>query len=1308
MSSSFSCPLSSAQAGIWYAQQMSGSLTTYTTAQCVRLTGHVDVARLRDSICRMISEAPSLTARVELTREGLRQSWVPDHVPCVERVDLQQEIDPAAAAQRWKDAVLARGIDPTTGVLYRFALLEVSAERVDWFMAIHHLAADAYAYSLLQRRACELYCAALSGQPSPEAWFAPVTSMVDEEMVYQDSTAFTVDRAYWTERFSDDPDPVSLTDSTAMAAARSLRREIRLDSAVIDVLTRWSHERRLHPAEAFVAAVGAYVSRFTRLRDITLGFPMMGRMQGASLRVPTTQVNVLPLRLPLGPEHTPTQWAERARGELSGLRRHQRYRHEALQRDLERRPGARSLFGPQVNVMPFSSPDWPDCDASIDHLVAGPEHDISFYLHWDGIAGQAKLAVEANPNRYTTVTLRRHLKRLLAWVDTFCCHPETPLFTLPLLLSEERAELSRWNTTEHPVETTDLATLFERQARLTPESIALVDDAGACDYRMLNEQANQLAHWLTASGVQPGDIVGIAVPRSIYLEVALLATQKLGAAFMPLSSDYPVARLAYMIEQARPSLIISVTSERSLLPDTDVTVIMLDSDEGQETLTRMQLDNPDASVREPTALSYVLFTSGSTGKPKGVMIEHQAIVNRLLWMQATYPLDATDRVLQKTPAGFDVSVWEFFWPLLAGATLVMARPGGHKDPWYLAETIQSRKITTLHFVPSMLQAFLDQAPVADCTTLRRVFCSGEALMTSSQVQLHEALPQVELHNLYGPTEAAIDVSSWQCDRDDQRASLPIGRPIWNTTLHVLDEQRAQVPIGATGELYIGGMNLARGYLYREDLTLARFITHPLGGEGGRLYATGDLARWNDEGAIEYLGRLDGQVKLRGQRIELDEISAALNRVEGVQQSAVTVVTSHGDPVLVGYVVPEPHADLALQSLRGSLALELPSYMVPQHFCILTALPLTDNGKLDRRALPMPTFSGAEHYRAPRTEEERLLCELFAEVLDCEKVGIDDNFFDLGGHSLTAVSLSGLMRERMGRDISIATLFEAPTVAGLCTLSAASEQDGLSVVLTLSNKPTGTPLFLCHPAGGLGWCYTALARSLTTFGPIHALQARGLADASEVLPATMESMARDYMAELKYHQPEGPYYLAGWSVGGMLAHTLACQLQADGEDVHMLAMLDAYPGDQWRHLAPPGEQDALTALLRIAGMPLPEAGVGRNEVIAMLRQEGHALGSLSARVLDAMVDVVINNSRLVRDSTHHVFEGDVLFFTAAAPRDEAWLDRRGWQPYVTGELVNLSLPCDHPGMISDPVSRRIAREMERWKARRGADVELAHT
>ncbi|WP_143265085.1 non-ribosomal peptide synthetase, partial [Amycolatopsis lexingtonensis] len=588
---------------------------------------------------------------------------------------------------------------------------------------------------------------------------------------------------------------------------------------------------------------------------------------------------------------------------------------------------------------------------------------------------------------------------------------------------DARQLLAAWNdtTTDVPEAGRTLTRLLAEQAARTPDATALVFEGESLTYRELHERAGRLANLLVERGVGPGVLTGVCADRSLELVIALLGVLKAGGAYVPLDPDYPADRLAYMVADSAAPVVLTQTHHEDLF---DAETILLDA---------VDLTAYPATAPEPATstkdLAYAIYTSGSTGRPKGVLVPHEGIVNRLAWTQAEYGLTAGDRVLQKTPSSFDVSVWEFFWPLLTGATLVVARPGGHRDPAYLAGLIRAERITTVHFVPSMLQAFLLDPAAATCTGLRRVLCSGEALPAELQARFFATLPGVELHNLYGPTEASVDVTYWACDPG--QPSVPIGRPVWNTRTYVLDARLEPVAPGEAGELYLAGIQLARGYHGRPGLTSERFVASPFE-PGERLYRTGDLARWDETGALHYLGRTDHQVKIRGLRVELGEIEAVLDRQPGVGGSCVLAREDRaGDQRLVGYLVPDGTPDLG--TLRAALAENLPEYMVPAAFVVLDELPLTPSGKLDRKALPAPDWAAARTGRAPRTPREAALCNLFSEILGVDGVGIDDGFLTLGGHSLLAAKLVSGIRATLGLEAAIGDVFRAPTPAGLAEL-----------------------------------------------------------------------------------------------------------------------------------------------------------------------------------------------------------------------------------------------------------------------------------
>ncbi len=600
--------------------------------------------------------------------------------------------------------------------------------------------------------------------------------------------------------------------------------------------------------------------------------------------------------------------------------------------------------------------------------------------------------------------------------------------------------LEDFNATVHLFPQATLADLFEAQVARTPDAVALIFENDSLSYAQLNDRINRLAHYLIQLGAGPERLVGIALERSVEMVVAMYATIKSGAAYLPLDPEYPAARLEGMIADAAPVAVLTNQAFADKLAAAKTLICRLDSSDIQNALGRQPARNPHDGDRRCPLLrqnpAYAIYTSGSTGTPKGTIITHEAIVNRLAWMQSQYKLQADDRILQKTPFTFDVSVWEFFWPLLQGATLVVAKPQGHRDPSYLARIMESQRITTAHFVPSMLQAFLQEPAAEQCSTLKRVICSGEALPTELQAGFYRVF-HIPLHNLYGPTEATVDVTFWKCDRDSAAESVPIGRPIWNTRLYVLDSNLQLMPPGIQGELYIAGIGLARGYLNRADLTAERFVADPFGLPGTRMYRTGDVARWRHDGALEFLGRADQQVKIRGLRIELGEIEAALTAHPQVRRAAVIARDEgHGGTQLVAYVVPRQNT-IEEESLRYGLGEKLPDYMVPSAFVVMDALPLTVSGKLDRRALPAPKTQ-VKSYRAPRTPQEEIVCRIFAEVLSLEKVGVEDHFFHLGGDSILSIQVVSRARSA-GLELSPRDVFQHPTVEALAAVATMTIQ-----------------------------------------------------------------------------------------------------------------------------------------------------------------------------------------------------------------------------------------------------------------------------
>ncbi|MEU8538189.1 non-ribosomal peptide synthetase, partial [Streptomyces parvulus] len=873
--------------------------------------------------------------------------------------------------------------------------------------------------------------------------------------------------------------------------------------------------------------------------------------------------------------------------------------------------------------------------------------------------------------------------RMVRVVEAAAADPDQRLGQVEILSARERRQvLADWNDTGAEVADATLPALFQAQAALTPRRPAVLASDTDLTYGELNERANRLAHHLIARGAGPERFVALALPRTAQTMVALLAVLKAGAAYLPLDPAYPADRIAYLLRDADPALVLTVEETEGMFPaDSRTPRLVLDSPEVVAALaSRPGTDPTDrdriSPLRSPHP-AYIIYTSGSTGRPKGVVVTHDNVANLVAWARDEFGERALAHVVFTTSLNFDVSVFEMFGPLLTGGRIEVLR-----DLLALGDRrADDRSPVLVSGVPSALARIVSQSDVR--TTAETVVFCGEALSARAATEVKEELRARRVYNVYGPTEATVYATVWSTDAAVTQAPS-IGRPLHNTRTYVLDAALRPVPAGVAGELYIAGAGLARGYYGRAGLTAERFVADPFGPSGSRMYRTGDLARWSAEGLLEFVGRADDQVKIRGFRIELGEIEAVLGRHPGLAQVAVIAREDQpGDKRLVAYVVgPAGDGTVDTEALRAHAAGLLPEYMVPSAFVVLDRLPQTANGKLDRRALPAPVFATDAAGRGPRGPREEILCGLFAEVLGVPAVGIDDSFFELGGHSLLAVQLINRVRDVLGDELPVRALFAAPTVALLAEQAGRSPAgEEFDVLLPIKDGGGGGRTVFCvHPVSGIGWCYAPLAGIASPDCSVYALQARGM-DGKGGLPASIREMAADYVRQIRAVQESGPYHLLGWSFGGVVAHETAVQLRALGERVETLALLDAYPAHEDGTALPLSEDEVAAGLAEFFGVRAghDEEPLTLTGLVAALRRDRSLFTGLAERHLDEIAAIYRNNHRILTEHVPGEFDGDVRFYEAGRDRPAGVDTAASWNAHVSGRLDVTRIAHSHAEM-----------------------------
>jgi len=1039
--------LSYSQQRLWFINQLEPDSPLYNCPVAVRLQGRLDLNALELALGEIVRRHESLRTTFR-TVNGKAAQVIAEAKPVklvVTDLSGMNETEREAEAKRLSVAEARQPFNLARGPLLRASLLRLGEENHVVLFTMHHIISDGWSMGVLVNEVAALYEAFHEDRPSPLTEL-PVqyADFAHWQRQWLQGDVLETQLSYWKRQLADAATLKLPTDRPRPAnqTYQGASQTVVLPKGLSAQLYALSRQEGSTLFMTLLAAWQTLLYRYTGQNDISIGTPIANRNRGETEELIGFFVNTLVLRNDLSGDPTFRELLARVRETTLGAYAHQDLPFEqvvdALQpeRHLGQTPLFQVMFAlhnapqdtltlPDLTLRSFGSDN---TTAKFDLTLNVSESDDVIFA-----------ALEYSTDLFEASTIARMLQHFEILLEASARRPDSSINSLPLLTgAEQQQQLVEWSDTTAPFSLDNtIVELFEQQAARTPLATALVYEGTSFTYAELNGRANQLAHYLVGAGVSTDSLVGVCLHRSPEMVISLLATLKAGGAYVPLDPEYPQQRLAFMLNDANALVLLT----QSHLVDTfgahDTQVICLDTD--HDLISQQSEENPAVTVSGEN-LAYVIYTSGSTGTPKGVMISHRAIANHMLWMGREFPLTSEDAVLQKTPSSFDASVWEFYAPLLSGARLVVARAGGHREMDYLVEVIKREGVTVLQVVPSLLRMLLKEEGIGECRSLRRVYSGGEALGRELVEEFHEQLIGAEIYNLYGPTEATIDATWWdgRADREQAETGIaPIGRPVSNTQMYVLDEQFQLLPAGVEGELFIGGAGLARGYLNRPELTAERFIPHPFSTTpGARLYRTGDTGRYRSDGQLEYVGRGDAQVKIRGFRIELGEIRAALLAHPALRDAAVIARQDDmgGDLRLVAYLVAheQPGAPSPAE-LRAALKERLPDYMLPADFVTLSELPLMPNGKLDRKALPAPdhsTINESAGYIAPRTSVEEVIAGIWSDVLHVERVGVTDNFFERGGHSLLATQVVSRVRQALGVELALRAVFEAVTVEEL--------------------------------------------------------------------------------------------------------------------------------------------------------------------------------------------------------------------------------------------------------------------------------------
>lgn len=1299
--------LTTAQRGLWFTQKISPG-AVLNLAEAVGICGQIQPEVFQRSLRQVLREAEQLRVRI-IERNGhpvqVIQPFADLKFPYL---DFSNGPDANGAILRWMRAEVVRPVDLAGEAPWVSALLKAADGHYFWYHRAHHTVCDGYGGGMIARRLAEVYTAYAKGFEPDAHEFTMVQQTVEAERVYRNSRHFNKDREYWLRQLDQLPEAATLSclPHRQGLSDRLLRSTGHLSVCAAQRVSEIAKDARISAPQVLISIIATYYQRVTGVRELVFAMPVSGRINPVLRRAVGVCANLVPIRLSFGPEMTFADLMSQTSKLTMAALRHQQYRYEDLRRDLGLLRQDQNIAWLGINIEPFDYRlNFNGASTTLHNLSNSSIEDLVVFVYDRGTDSGLRFDLDANPLLYSAAELEEHRGRLSFLFEQILENPGKRLADYKVIAEEERRRLvSGWNQTSGEVPDVRLPEAVARWAAETPDATAVEFEGVQLSYRQLHERSVRQARGLIANGIKPGDIVAIALSRSERLLTALLAIMRSGAAYLPLDLDSPRERTALVLEDASPALVIAEGNEFA-----DFRVASLDDLEGA---TCGDATVPDFST--PEGRAYLLYTSGSTGRPKGVEIMHRNLSNFFEGMRQQLRPTADSCFLALTAATFDISGLEMFLPLTVGARAVIAPRDAIGNPPALARLVGQCGVTHVQATPSVWRILL-ASPQMRLEGIHALV-GGESLGGDLAALLKARASRVT--QFYGPTETTI----WSTALELKEVSVeapPIGRPILNTQLYVLDEQKELVPAGAVGELYIGGAGVAKGYFKRPELTRERFVPNGFANDGSRMFRTGDLVRWNPGGLLKFIGRADEQVKIRGRRIELGEIESVLLQHPAVAQAGVAAHRDERGAVsLSGYLVWRSAANADLNSIRTHLAARLPAHMIPASFTVLAQLPLTPHGKLNRAALPKPERTAPALSAEPATPVQKKLATLWARILRVDRAGLHDNFFELGGDSLTAAQMAAEFPAWFATELPVGALFQAPTIAELAPLVEqlnVRTADPLRTLLCLrkGQEYVQAPLFCVHPAIGLSMGFSALLRHLDPSLPVYGLQSRGL-QGEATLPGSIEETAADYLGQIRCVQPHGPYRLIGRSVGGLVTYSMAEQLRARGERVELLALIDTFVFITGPASRVGNEAEEVRAALAFLDIEISGENAPRNlkELAVYLMHPDHARSIPLARgaasiahemekvypgFVEHLCAVLLNNIRLAQRYVPQRLDVDLVYFRATEVKGnlEGIVDRSPsvWRQLVTGKVTVYELGCHHEAVLDPIPAAQIAKVLE---------------